>query len=374
MTVRPSRSRSASVLWITVWGALCLLAFLAPPFVSARTPQPTAPVNDFNLAPALPDPLLSTPAPEESPTPPAVRPRYFRIGYLRSSGEDALGEDWYHTLKAALLGDAVFAKALKQAEMADVALRPCDSPEDMLQRMEQGEFDLVFAPAMVYVQHRIASPVVYRVILQTQRRDADQGDSRGGGYVRRRGVLFVRRGSQIDKSLGDSPSPDVLKRAMEGETVAVSGSYDAAGFFYVRKMLWDDYDHGTLSDCLFCGSPVEAIKSVVSGLTDVGACDEAVLGDVFDPLPVNAESDLELGKEEIFIRRIRTTIWIPTDPVLIEERFDPLGRRSSLGLAARRILRDFYDASPTAPALVEGNDTAYDAMQRDVELSQGVPW
>jgi hypothetical protein len=307
----------------------------------------------------------------------------FRIAYLSPASESSSGQSWFQELKQALENDAAVRKAMADAGIASVALRPCDHPEDMLQRMLQSEFDLVFCPSMVYVYERIiqanrAESAKYHVLLRTFRSGMANGGP--GDQIRQRGVLFVRKGCSMGELRG-APEPEELKKFLRGTPLAVSGSYDAAGYFYIRKMLWDQYGRCEPGAFLHCGSPQEVVKAVVSGLCDAGACEESVLRDVLDGVPDEVRSagfSLSLG-EGVFrdlVHVIGTTQPVPTDPVVIHERCGATD--SGLGLAVRDALKRFYQergkSSRTVPKLEPGTDAAYDSMEEDVKQTRTYGW
>lgn len=315
--------------------------------------------------PPPPDPgsLAALPPPE----PKLPERRWFRLGYLRPAPDAPLGRRWHQGLKRALQEDATFRAATAREGFEGVALRPCDGAEDMLQRMGQNEFEIVFCPAMVYAQARILNPGQYRVVFQTRRRGVDYADSRGG-HLRRRGAVFVRRGTALDRP---DLSAETLKNLLATRRMAVSGSYDAAGFFYVRKMLLEDYDGTRPGDFLYCGSPDEVVKNVTAGLAEVGACEESALRRVLDEaLPREVAAKSRPQDDALpFLRVILRTDWVPTDPVAFRDEFDPRYRRSPVGQAAAAVLRRVYAADDHAPQLETGDDAAYDRMADDVRLT-----
>lgn len=343
-----------------------------PPAISpALPPEEPGPAVFPSIPPSLPPPL----APSTQSLPPSpLEPRraFFRIGYLTPAGESPLNQEWYRSLKTALENDPAVARAMRETGISGVALRPSGYPEDLLQRMLVEEFDLVFCPAMVYVQERLAqknrgAAGHYSVMFRTLRRQ-DAADTRSTEQVRHRGVLFVRRASALGQKPGEPRIEDV-KRILDSTTLAVAGSYDAAGFFYIRKMLWEEFDRCEPREFLYCGTPQEAVKAVVSGLCDAGACEESVLREVIAGIPGKTDPrDL--------VRAIKETKPLPTDPVVIHERYDPVERRSELGRAVHDALRAFYDASkdPGVPRLFPGLDGAYDPMEDDLKLTRQWGW
>jgi len=347
-------------------GLLSLILLLNPaPCRTQGAPSPS---------PALPAPTRLAVPTVPSTLPPSPPPRLFRIGYLRPPTLGPLNEDWSRRLRDALLNDPDFGAAQQAERISDVVLRVCDGPQDMLQRMALEEFEIVFCPAMVYAQERSFERNQYRVIFQTRRGEFDQAGTRGD-LVRRRGALFVRRGSPLDRP-AEKISPEDVKASLDAQTVAVSGSYDAT-CFYIRKILWEKYNR-CRPQFLFCGSPQEAIKAVVSGLCDVGACEESALQDLFETLPPDAGGRVDLVEDaNDFVRILERTQWMPTDPVLIHEDYHP--SRSRVGKAAYNVLWIFYNdlsdpQKARTPLLERGGDQAYDKMAEDVKRTRGIPW
>ncbi|MBN1867850.1 PhnD/SsuA/transferrin family substrate-binding protein [Candidatus Sumerlaeota bacterium] len=394
--------------------ALCGLMALTLSAVAQEPPEPATPARTPSSvpdpdskdagAPALPvrsipnrpvshslvtpDPLKSA-IPLVEPLPPEKFDTWFRIGYLRPATESPLGEQWYRDLQTALEADPEFAAFIEKEVISGVALRPCDGPVDMLQRMLQSELDMVFCPAMVYAQERIQREhrSRYRVLFQTQRW-RDLRDSHGGPYVRHRGVLFVRRGSDLDVD-PEQLGKEAIKSLLADRILAVSGSYDAAGYFYVRKKLWDEYETAP-KEVLFCRSPEEVVKAVVSGLAEVGGCEEHVLRDVFNTLPsgLYQRPDLDSRGNNDFVRVLIYTQWVPVDPVVVQDYYfetpglggrQPIG--AEIGRAAANAVKRFYnehdDPTQRAPRLelprVDA-DLAYDLLVKDVELTRGYGW
>lgn len=340
------------------------------------------------MRPALPN---SKPTSIPTPAPRATLPRnaslpqasqespYFRIGFLRPEQESTLGRDWYESIRKALLEDNDFASAMPAAGLSDVRLRPCDGPEDMLQRMGQAEFDLLYCPAMVYVQNRISNPDQYLVTFQTRRRNVDQGDAQGL-LVRRYGVLFSRSGAGLggsDEYVRTGEVKELLSRP--DQVLAVSGAYDAAGYFYVRKMLWDEYEKCS-PRLLFCGSPQNVVKAVSSGLCDMGACEENALIEVFNTIPKSADLNIKLSSVKPLndlVRIINKTKGVPTDPIVMRAPYDPTLNMSPRGLAgaavAKALIR-LHISDDNAPVLEKGVDEVYDGLQADYEATREYKW
>ncbi|MFP4379620.1 MAG: PhnD/SsuA/transferrin family substrate-binding protein [Candidatus Sumerlaeia bacterium] len=340
--------------------------------------RPPRPENNADQTPPETSylPFQGTPAqslPDNSQGP-EIRGRLFRIGYLTPAAESTLDQKWFMEMRRALIQDAAFTQAMQQEGITGIALRPCDHPEDMLERMLQEEFDLVFCPAMVYgrawlARKRLEQQPAYNVVFQTKRRETDTADMRRGGGPRHRGVLFVRRDYRLDIN-PSQPDPAKIRELIAENPLAVSGSYDTVGFFYIRKFLWEEYNRLEPESFLFCGTPQEAVKTVVSGLAPVGACEESVLKEVIASIP---------GKPELseIVTILETTKPAPTDPVVMHERYDPTTRRSLLGRAAAEAVREYYNQNPTesdAPRLVPGTARAYQPLVEDLEQTGDYGW
>ncbi len=306
--------------------------------------------------------------------------RLFRIGFLSASNEDTQDYEGYRQIQQHLRQDPLFRKTMADAGLTDLHLRPCDGPEDMLQRMGQAEFDLVFCPAMVYAQDRIARANVYEpasgapgpdrylVFSKTMRPVVAVGADSRGRHIARTGVLFKRKTPTLEKKsvktlLGDPAA-----------VLAVSGAHDAAGYFYVRKMLWDEYER-CAPKFLFYGSPQNVVKAVVSGLCDVGACEESVLREMLAELSDNPE--LELSHSDTpYVTVINRTQPVPTDPILIRSEYGPGMSGAAVGLEMRRSLRRLYEkGNPNAPRVLLGDEElerAYKEMIDDMKQMQGL--
>ncbi|HPS00531.1 MAG TPA: PhnD/SsuA/transferrin family substrate-binding protein [Candidatus Sumerlaeota bacterium] len=360
---------------------------MSPPQTTSAT-QPVSPVTTGTQPGKMATPSvalaesiraqLAKPTSASAVSAPVKGGRAFRIGFLNVSSGGTQDYEWYQQVQDHLLGDKAFRKAMADAGLTDLHLRPCDGPEDMLQRMGQAEFDLVFCPAMVYVQDRLVRAHVYEpaegrpgpdryvVFSKTMMRPStDQGDGRGRHIVRN-GVLFKRKTPALTKK-------DVKSLLGEPSSVlAVSGSHDAAGYFYVRKMLWEQYEHCS-PKFLFFGSPQNVVKAVVSGLCDVGACDESVLQEMLTELGGGEKVDLSKD-DNPYVTVINRTQPVPTDPILIRAVYGPGMVGASVGAEMRRALWRLYDVNPGVPRMLRGDEEqerAYKEMMDDVRLMQG---
>lgn len=367
------------LMWLVLLGAGLLYGQTTELAQRSETMVPRAQPLDnpepvrINETPNGPPEVAPITPPDSLEEPPPESRSLLRIGFLYPDSF-GLDLDWYRRLKQFILDDAGMQAQMQEDGVETLALRPCDHAEDMVQRLIQEEFDVVFCPAMAYVQQRLAlerqgRPNPYQVIFQTRRRGSDQPDSRGSGQVRQVGVLFARHNSALAK-LGENPEPRALKNRLAQSLLAVPGSSDVAGFFYIRKMLWEQYNQAEPGEFLFCGSGREVVKAVISGLLDVGACEENTLREVLAAIPAPP------GEKDHLITILGKTGPVPTDPVLIHQRLAPTS--GELGARLISLIRDFYNLhnqkEMEAPLLEPGEDRIYAPLEEDLKLTREYQW
>ncbi|MFW6286422.1 MAG: hypothetical protein ACOC29_00630, partial [Candidatus Sumerlaeota bacterium] len=216
---------------------------------------------------------------------------YFRIGYLRPAMESPMNRRFFQGLEQALMDDQAIRDELLRMQMRGIVLRPCDTPDDMLQRLGLLEFDLVYAPAMVYARHRLYKPEEYSAVLMLRERVPRAGSIRprsdaSGSYPRRRGALFMRIGSEVEQAVR-SHNDRRIREVLTSDRLyfAVSSPYDAAGYLYGLKLVSEEFQGAEPAQLLYCGSPQEVVKAVVSGLAEIGVCEENILDEVLATIP-----------------------------------------------------------------------------------------
>jgi ABC-type phosphate/phosphonate transport system substrate-binding protein len=158
-------------------------------------------------------------------------------------------------------------QGLARAGFGEVVLSPCDGPRDMVQRMNAGEFDLVFATAIVYAQ---LAGAAYEPVLQFKR-PGDDFQMPGREGVFRQGIIFAGPGSALFKSPGELTREE-LRKLLERVPLAVPTADSAAGYLAPRYKMEHDLGLRQGPAPLFCGSDSEVVKHVVAGLAEVGAC------------------------------------------------------------------------------------------------------
>lgn len=258
------------------------------------------------------------------PAGPETHPsRKFSIGYL-SEGTDIPGATArMELLQRILTHREDFRTALKAAGYTGVILSPCEYPRDMVQRMIDGEFDLVFATAMVYAQRPWTD---YEPILQfklpgdylLQAADPDSG-------VFRQGVIFAGPSCPLFNQKAEPTPKEDLRRLFTRVPLAVPSADSAAGYLSPRYVMVKELGLQTILTPLFCGSDAEVVKHVVSGMVEVGACRMEVLKEL---IPEHPES---------FYHILSRTVPMPTDPILLRRQLLPVS--SELGIKIKALLR-----------------------------------
>ena len=298
---------------------------------------------------------------------------YLRIGYIKPAVESAMNRDWYLGLEDALMSDQAFRSKVNALGIKGVVLRPCDDAEDMYKRLGLMEFDVAYAPAMVYARHRLAKPGEYNAVFMLQSREPREGsleprgNERPNAMTRRRGALFVSAASASADTVTSRNKERIRSFLTEEQTVfGVSGTYDVAGYLYGLKLIDKELDNAQPGQLIYYGSPQEVVKAVITGLADVGVCEEEVLEEVLNSIPnVRKNNSIELNR---FVRVYnKRTEWIPTDPVIFRRAYTEYGKGAELGEEIKRVLDRYHKLSTTeAPILKESRDFYYNDMLKDI--------
>lgn len=266
--------------------------------------------------------------------------RKFSIGYLPEGSDIPNANPRMEELRHFLLAGKETRAALSDAGFSDVVLSPCDGPNDMVQRLAAGEFDLVFATATAYAR---AAGAAYEPVLQLLKLPGDfQPPGRDSGVLRR-GVIFVGPRSPLFKQAAE-PTREDLRRLLQRSPLAVPSADSAVGYLSPRYIMAHDLGLQTFPTPLFCGSDSEVVKHVASGLVEVGACSAGAL-----------ERLLPAGRTADFVRIVRKTDPVPTDPILLRASLTP--QRSALGIKLKAALRDQFF-----------NNSVANASPRDFEM------
>ncbi|MBI5154303.1 PhnD/SsuA/transferrin family substrate-binding protein [Candidatus Poribacteria bacterium] len=248
-----------------------------------------------------------------------------RIGFLRPEGESDLTPAQMELLRGALLSDAGVSSAMKGAGFGEIGLFSADGGRDMLRRLNAGEFHLAFVPARVWAEQDAG----YTIVLQT-RRERDFTATRGN-MVLQRGVLVVSSRSAFFGAVSfDTPG---FRKYLAGQRIAVVSTQSMAGFVAPWLELAKTYGvTRPAGGVLWCESNADVAKSVISGLVDVGACEEGGLDETLASAGI-------LDRKDALLRVVFRTVPVPTDPVVVHPMLAP--RSSALGRELKRAVRTF---------------------------------
>ncbi|MGF1572470.1 MAG: PhnD/SsuA/transferrin family substrate-binding protein [Sumerlaeia bacterium] len=295
----------------------------------------------------------------------------FRIGYLSRDSGLPLTTTSMNGLRKALLDDVELYQLLQEAGYWGVGLYEADGSEDLLPRLKGGEFDLAFCTTRNWVD--VSGE--YNAFLQT-REPEDIINSRTG-FALRRGVIFIGPTHPLfAESINEStPQATTVQRYFnteEASPFAVVQSQDLAG--YVAPLLWIETQFTAAGmgspfvqqQFLWCRSGDEVVKTVVSGLATIGACEEREL------ISTLHRSNLE-DKQARLIKVIARTAPIPAHPVILHNKLmanDALRRR------LQSVLREYarsggLEGMQLNPSSNQDYLEAEMLMQRFREVSSG---
>ncbi|MDK2971170.1 MAG: hypothetical protein PWP23_925 [Candidatus Sumerlaeota bacterium] len=266
-------------------------------------------------------------AAQDAPTTPTMSgplPRLFRVGYLRPEGEAGFTRGQMEALRSRLLADEVLMAECRAAGFDGFGLYETDGGRDMLRRLNAREFDLAFVPLRVWAEQNPAAR--YEVILQT-RRERDATATRGNMVLQRGAVFLSPRSSFFAQ---DPLDGEAFAAYLRRTRMAVVTSEGMAEFVAPLTALAERYGvTPQASDFLWMESNAEVVKAVVSGLVEVGVCEQGAI----------EETLAASGAQERMHRVVVLSRPVATDPVVVRPEFAPLD--SALGRELKRALRDF---------------------------------
>jgi ABC-type phosphate/phosphonate transport system substrate-binding protein len=246
------------------------------------------------------------------------------------------------------------ARALADAGFTGIDLLSSDSHEDLVQRMGQDEFDIVFCTAKDFVSQRGGYEVVFQL-----RRPGDAYDARGQ-RVFHKGVVIVNNRSPLFGA--PQPAQGIAERLSAG-AIAMVSSYSAAGYVYPCLKLAAQTSDTLPSRILFCGSSEEVVKHVVNGITEIGACDAGVLEEVL------RQSGIGEYQHDL-VRVIMETDPIPTDPVVF--RLAHMPRVSALGREMQDAMRAVFAREAGLPRLESSSSAKYEDLRRNISAFEAM--
>lgn len=271
----------------------------------------------------------------------------FAIGYLPQGSDLGDADPLLATFKSHLENQAQVSAALERLGIDSIILSPCDGPRDMVQRMNHGEFDMVFATAVVYVRQRgpYADPMFQTYLTGDLKMLNDAG-------IVRQGVIIAGPASKLFHTEAPPSGPEIAE-ALQAHPLAVASGDSAAGYLYPRYRMLKQFGIDEGIEYWFCGSDAEVVKHVISGLVPIGACSEGALQAT---LP-------RIEHRDRLYRVLFATDQFPTNPVVLHERFTP--SRSDLGREIKTATRTFFNmiAPREGLRMEQTTERAYDSMR-----------
>ncbi len=272
--------------------------------------------------------------------------RLLRVGYLAAEDLGHPPLEGLEAMRDALLGVPALAEAMAAEGYDGIGLFSCDGATDMVRRIEAREFQVVFAPAVVYAQQQGG----YIPVLSSRR----SGDLFAPGRVWRHGVVIVSSRSPLfgvkDPGAGD------LAAELARRPIALVRTQSVTGFHAPLLRLANEYRiDPTASGYTWFASSEDVVRAVVSGLADVGACEEPAIASALEGTPLAANPETAL---RILVR----TDPVATDPVLLHPDLAP--RRSPFGrLLREEIRRHFLATDQSGIQYIQASDRDYRTLR-----------
>jgi len=281
----------------------------------------------------------------------------FNIGYIESESDRGLSHNWFQELESNVNLDININKELRKENFDSIVFLPTEGYVNCIQRMNIGEFDGVFCNAVVFCEQKGN----YKPILQV-RTERDRWRSMGGQPVLQYGIVFVRSDSQLAKI--DNPTNEDIKIFISKRAMGFISQYSAVGYIVPMLKIRRDYDTNP-AELIFCKSSEDVVKYVISGLIEIGACENGVIEEVFK------KNNLDKNPIDKYVKVIFTTEPVPTDPFVAKEKYLP--ENSGLGKALKDFLRNYYsDKTQGAMHLEPSRDEYYDDLRELLkDFSQG---
>jgi len=267
----------------------------------------------------------------------------FTVGYIESESDRSLTPNWFQELESDLNRNDKVKEELLKMGFDSIALIPTEGFVNCIQRMNIEEFEAVFCNAVVFCEQKGN----YKPILQ-MRMERDQWRSLGGQPVLQYGVVFVKGGAQLAET--NNPTKEEIKNFVSGRAMGFVSQYSAAGYIVPMIKLKRDYS-ASPAEPVFCKSSEDVVKYVISGLIDIGACENGVIEEV---LKKNKISDKLRNK---YIKVIFTTEPVPTDPLVVKESYLP--EKSSLGKVLKDFIQNYYSGKTEGKIHLEPSRDEY---------------
>ena len=280
----------------------------------------------------------------------------FRISFISSSEERALSPSWFEGLRKSFLQDEKLSAVLRENGFDKISILSVDGVNDLIQRMDHNEFHLVFASPMAYVNQTGD----YMVMLQL-RSNADFFDPRGNG-VTQKGAVFVNNRSPLFAK--NDLSEKEIKDYISSQTVAFISASSAVGYIAPRVKMMRDFNVREPGAYVFCDYSEEVVKYVISGIVDVGCCEESAIDEVLK----NAKLQ---NKKNKILKIIIETEPVPTAPIVIAANFHPSAESeapSRLGVVVRKSIKEYIRTTKKGLRVEHSADKHFERLRELVKF------
>lgn len=339
-------------MWCLPLSSLCVLTLAlsaaSAPVAVNLPPEPTP-----TTVPEAVSPEPEVPLEAAAILPPLAPGRTFKVAHLRGSDEVPLGASGFEALRRHLELDAALRAALRAVGREEIEVISTDSHLDLIRRMDTTEFDVVFAPSLVYV----LSSGEYEVLAQISDPSLlGSGEPLG---LFQTSVIFVNSASPLYRPpSAAAASPEDLRAlgaTIAAQPMALVSASSAVGYVYPLLTLRRDFGVVNGPPIHFRDTAEEVVLGVLNNLYPMGACDEATLDRVL------AEWAPGIPPEEL-VFRLRSEGTVPAAPVVM--RRDLVG---PVGQAFQAAMRAFL-ATRTDPPLSwsPASDRMYGPLRRSV--------
>jgi len=309
-----------ALLALALLASLCTAGLLAAPLDLNLPPEPTAPRSE----PASPLPTDGAP---------------FTIAFLRGSDEFPINPP---ALRDSLNADNDFRNALRAAGRSAVELRGTDTHRELMRRMDNSEFDVVLAPALVYVRQQGR----YEPLGQFGGQGIPGRSSEMG--LLQTAVIFCNAACPLFQGPAFNDLTVEQRQSVAAEIssmpFAVNSDASAVGHVWPILTLRERLNLAHEPEIAACDTAEEVVMAVMNDLYPLGACDKATFERVV------AEYAPPGGAGSI-VRVLAETNPIPYSPICVRSEIHP--SRAALGRSLSRAIDMHLDTATDPPLELE---------------------
>lgn len=281
--------------------------------------------------------------------------RSLQVGYLEDRIDVAEPERVLGLLRQYLLEDAAIVEALAERGLAGIELHPAGNTADLTQHLRDGELEVAFAPAVVYVRLLGHPGVVGRAEPKEDRtayvpvfQIALEGDTVTERGATRKSAIFIGPASPLWAI--EAPTPEAIRREIETGGLAISSSDSLATWFVPRILLLQELGELNPERLVFSGSSEEVVKHVVSGLVATGVAEKRILERLGRVTVGEGATERTV---ELYRTLLETEAVIPAAPLLVRRDLFNEKEEQSLGMLLMERIRSFFNESDFGPEEVE---------------------